>query len=590
MTISARESNLGELLWDNNAYVVPVYQRDYAWEKEQTTAFWDTVLAATTEHAEYFLGSIVLVKTEANQILELLDGQQRMATLALLLAAFRSELESLSSQPAAEAIGLIGRALEVTITRVPQGVPLARGLNTHVRLNERDATFFEDFLRQRSPQAVHRSHERIEKAYSFFRAKIRDCLESGGRWNDIVHLWDAVSGALSEHLQYVRIEVSDIDTAQAVFESLNSAGLALTKADLIKNYLLMESRPSEQAALAQWNTTLDALGASTDLTQYIRTFCNSHFEFVRTDRLYAAVKSIAVKRPSLSSQETPDVFLRDLAQSASIYAYLASPDSSVWTEPEVLRDLEDLRDLAAVTVLVPLLAAYRVTSAAGSGVTFKQVLSKFLTFQVRSIVVGPRTANEFETQYSEWAVAMSKGTKSAEEVLGELDLSITSDDEFLDDMRRLEVRRLKTARVLLARINDHAAPKTGAAAGNGAGSISDTIRSGRTIHVEHVIPQTETPYWNAVLDRDGLKHENVVERFGNLTLLRGRRNIQVSNGPFIDSEGRAEDPPRLDKNLAYRQAPADINWMLAEASEFGKAELEARQEQLAQWAVDTWRK
>jgi hypothetical protein len=384
--------------------------------------------------------------------------------------------------------------------------------------------------------------------------------------------------------------VSDIDTAQAVFESLNSAGLALTKADLIKNYLLMESRPSQQTALAQWDSTLDALGASIDLTQYIRTFCNSHFEFVRTDRLYAAVKTIAVKRPSLTSQVRPDVFLRDLSQSATVYANLASPDASVWTDPEVLRDLEDLRDLAAVTVLVPLLAAYRMTAAGSSGVTFKQVVSKFLTFQVRSIVVGPKTANEFETQYSEWAVAMTKGTKSVEQVLSELSASITSDADFLSDMKRLEVKRLKTARVLLARINDYNAPKTGAAGGGENGSISDTIRSGRTVHVEHVIPQTESTYWKAILDRDGLKHENVVDQLGNLTLLRGRRNIQVSNGPFIDPAGRAATPPRLDKNLAYRQAPADINYLLGNATEFGKSELDARQQQLAEWAVGTWPK
>ena len=590
MSISARESNLGELLWDHSAYFVPVYQRDYSWDKEQTSSFWDTVQAAARENTEYFLGSLVLVKTSAKQVLEVLDGQQRLATLTILLAAFKAELSLINTQAAQEAIHSIDMALDVKVAQqLPAGIPLKKGINTHIRLNDRDCLFYEDLIRVKAPSPVHRSHELILKAYEFFGQKIRETVASGGLYSDVVHLWDDFEAALTDYLLYVRIEVSDIDTAQAVFESLNSAGLALTKADLIKNYLLMESRPNQQAALALWDTTVDALG-SLDLTQYIRTFCNAKFEFVRTDRLYAAVKGIAVSRPALSSQVKPDIFLKDLSQSAIIYANLAAPDASVWTDPIVLRDLEDLRDLGATTVLVPLLAAYHAACAPGSATSFKDVVAKFLTFQVRSIVVGPRTANEFETQYSEWAVALSKCATTLAQVLGELDASITDDKQFLSDMERFQVKRLKTARVLLARINDHSAPKVGAAAGAGAGSISDTIRNGKTIHVEHVIPQSSTPYWDAVLKGDGLDREKVVDMFGNLTLLLGKRNIQVSNGPFIDQAGRAISPPKLDKNAAYGQASGDINHLLANVSSFGKQELDDRQAQLAQWAVSTWPK
>lgn len=385
MSISARESNLAELLWDNIAYFVPVYQRDYSWDKEQTSSFWTTVQAAAQGRTEYFLGSIVLVKTTSKQILEVLDGQQRLATLTLLLAAFKSELAA-AGQSAEEAIDMINRALDVMVNKVPDDIPLNKGRNSHILLNNRDSGFFQDFVRGEAPSPQHKSHERIDKAFRFFCDRIKKTVESNNPWTSVLHLWDDVQAALTDYLLYVRIEVGDIDTAQAVFESLNSAGLALTKADLIKNYLLMESQPNLREALTLWDGTVDAL-ETLDLTSYVRAFCNSRFEFVRTDKLYAAVKSIAVKRPARTSQVTVAQFLKDLNRSSAAYASLAAPDSSTWPDPDVLRDLEDLRDLGATTVLVPLLAALHATATPDCPVGFKQVVSRFLTFHVRSIVV-----------------------------------------------------------------------------------------------------------------------------------------------------------------------------------------------------------
>lgn len=591
MTILATQSTLNALLWDANAYFVPIYQRNYSWDKEQITRLWETLCTSAADNQDYFLGSVVLVKTESEQIFEVLDGQQRLATLLLLLAAFRKHLTRVAGQPGVDARALIGRALEIVVNgTVPQGIPFHAGMQTHFRLNDQDHAFFAATIAGNSPEPSHASHRLIRKAFNYFDNQIGDKLQAGG-WNDAGHLWNSIANALTQHLFYVRITVSNISTAQAVFESLNSAGMDLTKADLIKNYLLMNIPSYQHAvALAEWTNTTSTLGETLDLTTFIRAYWNSRVEFVRTDRLYEELREVvvpnpaAVPAPSTRTGRTPPFqmlpmsFLQELSANATIAYHMASPDSTHWPDAALLRDLEDLRDLGASTVWVPLLAAHVAASQPGSQFTFADVVRRFLSLHVRYIVVGPGTANDVEKKYSEWAVSMRSDPINLAGVMSEVDQITPGDTEFKADMLRFSVKRLKTARVMLARINDQNAPKTGASGGAATpGAIARTIRDGAQIHVEHVIPQEDTQ-WKTFLSSEQLLHDEVVDRFGNLTLLLGPRNIAISNKPFGD------------KKSEYVAASGDINFLLSNAAKFGKQELSDRSEQLADWAVLTWPK
>lgn len=589
MSIGARESTLYELLWDANVYYVPIYQRNYSWDKEQTSRLWETIYTAATDQQDYFLGSVVLVETGSQQILEVLDGQQRIATLLLLLAAFSKHLAASTDQPCQDANALIGRALRVVVNgTIPPGTPFQPGMQPHMHLNDQDHQFYADTISGASPEPRHSSHRLIKKAFAYFDAQIKAELRNG-RWNSPSHFWDAIASALTQHLLYVRISVNNISTAQAVFESLNSAGLDLTKADLIKNYLLMNI-PSHQhtLALAEWTNAANTLGETVDLTAYIRAFWNSAVEFVRTDRLYEELREVVVPNPSPTPSANPRTgktppfqmlpmkFLQELSADAEIQYRLAMPEMSFWSDSALCRDLEDLRDLGAMTVWVPLMAAYRATAGASATLRFADVVRQFLTLHVRYIVVGIGTANAVEQKYSEWAIRMRKDPAELPVIMDTIRNLIPADADFRNDMLRFTTKRLKTARVMLARINDQDAPKTGVGGGAAAPSvISQTIRDGSTVHVEHVIPQDATQ-WADFLKTEGLAHEDVVDELANLTLLLGARNISISNKPFDQ------------KKVEYANASGDINYLLANASQFGAAELQARKDQLADWALITW--
>jgi uncharacterized protein with ParB-like and HNH nuclease domain len=92
---------LGDLLTEKKPIRVPPYQRDYSWRAEQVTDFWDDLVhferecSRNCDSPEYFLGTIVIVNTDKYR--EILDGQQRLATATILLAAIRNRARELGS-------------------------------------------------------------------------------------------------------------------------------------------------------------------------------------------------------------------------------------------------------------------------------------------------------------------------------------------------------------------------------------------------------------------------------------------------------------------------------------------------------------
>jgi uncharacterized protein with ParB-like and HNH nuclease domain len=102
--IDATRKSLGELLgrYERRPVVLPEFQRPYSWDKAHVVAFWDDLktfratYAASPVTASYFLGSIVVLKSDSQIIL--LDGQQRLATATIALSAIRDVARGLDPQ------------------------------------------------------------------------------------------------------------------------------------------------------------------------------------------------------------------------------------------------------------------------------------------------------------------------------------------------------------------------------------------------------------------------------------------------------------------------------------------------------------
>jgi uncharacterized protein with ParB-like and HNH nuclease domain len=140
VNIHGAEYPIQKVFSDDFFFTIPLYQRPYAWKKEQAEALFDdlnTFAGSSGERLEdlnpYFLGSVVLIKGDDPEA-EIVDGQQRLTTLAILLAAIRSLVSS-------------GLARELTPFLYQQGNSIIGSSNRYrLKLRERDEEFFQQYV------------------------------------------------------------------------------------------------------------------------------------------------------------------------------------------------------------------------------------------------------------------------------------------------------------------------------------------------------------------------------------------------------------------------------------------------------------
>ncbi|MGK2320823.1 DUF262 domain-containing protein [Gordonia rhizosphera NBRC 16068] len=245
--MQAGDVKLGAIFFDNHRYEIPMFQRPYVWGQERNwLPLWNDIAAAADgvvgnmltgdwpeEPPTYFLGAIVVKATPSHpQRLGgsiLVDGQQRLTTLQVMLAAARSVATELGANSAA---GRFDAWVENDQKAVHEKWP--------------DDKYKLWPLPQDRPQylwAVRRPDDqepcpdgahRISEARLWFEDAIRDWATCDGDPSDRL---DALHSALETRIALVRITLEKTDNAQVIFEALNHRGVELSQSDLVKNLL-----------------------------------------------------------------------------------------------------------------------------------------------------------------------------------------------------------------------------------------------------------------------------------------------------------------------------------------------------------------
>ncbi|WP_290658341.1 DUF262 domain-containing protein [Kocuria sp.] len=261
----------------NLTYVIPPYQREYSWQRGQWESLFQDLLEAEGQH---FLGTIITLNNSTdtmNPRLELIDGQQRLTTLSILLAACYSVLvEHREELDFDQSFGVqsLDRQLVIAGTKAPRLVLQTQGENRkdyHWMLHEAGLPVDE----VESPYCGLR---RIVRCFNHFRGAILELAEEPGDPDApamtppeaACRMMSAVNNAI-----IVKIEVSTASDAFTLFESLNNRGLPLSPVDLIKNqFLALSDARGEmdvQDAFTRWDGMLRNLGDS----------YNNHERFLR---------------------------------------------------------------------------------------------------------------------------------------------------------------------------------------------------------------------------------------------------------------------------------------------------------------------
>ncbi|WP_019531273.1 DUF262 domain-containing protein [Dasania marina] len=260
-------------------YAIPRYQREYKWGKGS----WDNLFDDLLENdPNYFLGSIICInQTEdalAIQQLELVDGQQRMTTLSILLAAIYQAYDDLPTannlpfEAQIERHNLKHRLVLKKDATKPRLIPQVQ--------NENQQDYFAVLkmagIISIADTVSNAGNRRVFKAYRHFKDRIREYINpQPDPLQALVRLVEKVNSAT-----LVKIEVASHSDAYTLFESLNNRGVPLTAVDLIKNKLLAKLEYAEPGNIErhfnQWGKVIKALSDDYALQErYFRQYYNA---------------------------------------------------------------------------------------------------------------------------------------------------------------------------------------------------------------------------------------------------------------------------------------------------------------------------
>lgn len=268
-------------LFDNQLrifYQIPRYQRPYKWTKKQWEQLFDDILE---NESGYFLGSIICINqsqdSHAAQALELIDGQQRMTTLAILLGAIYftlSQYEDGFDEEQKHAHFSLKRRLVLKGT--------LDSLRIIPQVHESNQADFQSLMAayrliSQVPQLPNAGNRRMWRAATYFERRLQQlCPENdpATACKELLVFLDRILATV-----IVKIEVGSHADAYTLFESLNNRGEKLTGVDLIKNKMLASLEQSDpgqiEAHFDQWNALIAHLGSDeTDQERFFRHFYN----------------------------------------------------------------------------------------------------------------------------------------------------------------------------------------------------------------------------------------------------------------------------------------------------------------------------
>ena len=324
--------------------VVPPNQRDYSWtEKEVTTLIEDFARSIGAGDPTYFVGTIVTIR-KGQDVLEVVDGQQRLATTAILLAEIRNYLRD--SEP--EICRSIGEFLATIDREQREEVP-------RLRLNLDDNDYFRARLTGAgpAPAATKPSHRLLDDAFGEVRGQLKNVVSSLDEKDhgDELNRWISF---LEFRAVAVLLEAPNEADAYRMFETLNDRGLWTSQADLVKNYLFGRANDRIGEVQHRWSAMRGALETieDDDLTiRFLRHALTMMDGIVREHEVYGVVQRVA-KGPQAVVQLTGR-----LATMAGTYVAIYNADHEKWNKSDATRKAVEVLNLLDVKPMRPLLLA-----------------------------------------------------------------------------------------------------------------------------------------------------------------------------------------------------------------------------------------
>ncbi|MBF2759560.1 MAG: DUF262 domain-containing protein [Ectothiorhodospiraceae bacterium AqS1] len=536
-----------------NQFVVPIYQRRYAWGREQCNRLWEDIENAGMNSSviAHFMGSVVYIDQDINLISHstpqiLIDGQQRLTTITLLLAAIADilgEEKSISGFKSKKIRNYYLRNNE------EQG-----DLQYKLILSDIDRSTLISIINQNSTS---RDSIRVTSSYEFLKEKIESCKSA-----DLEIIWKGIS-----KLKIVEIGLErGKDNPQLIFECMNSTGRSLSQSDLIRNFVLMNLTQREQENLYKnhWKPMEDEFPQK----EYDKNFDSfmRHYLTLKTGtipkigRIYDTFKKCFIEH-----KDNAEKLIDDIKNYSRYYSAIALGKES---DP-VLKILFERIKILNVEVSFPLLL--KVYGSYKKGVIEKNDIVKIVrtveSYIFRRAICGIPTSALNKIFPPLINSIMEKKEGYIEKINSHLlKNKFPSDEEFKGDLMREDIyTSLSPARrkYLLDRLENH-----------------DRKEDSREYNysIEHIMPQKLDAQWKKDLGDDYERiHDKYLHSIGNLTL--SGYNSQYSNRSFTE---------KRDMNNGFKKSPLHLNEGLGDIDLWNEDAIRDRAEKLSNLALTVW--
>lgn len=533
MKIDAHGRKIREILERKICYEIPDYQRPYSWTKDEIDDLFTDLDSAVDTANNHFFGAVVFntERKETDQVVEVIDGQQRLTTLMLIFYSIRTiySEERFNSEK-----GILTRRANVeNLLEFLDDDGEVIGLK--LKLGEANREFFKSYIVDAwnknddekelvKKEFKNKNNLKVNKpiidAYGHICSVLHDKIKSLSNTQSYTYL-KKYHNCLLDKFEVVEIEVENDVDAFLIFETLNDRGLELSSVDLIKNKLFKNCSVSKEFEIVKekWIKVLGIIDDAKEVKKFIRHYWISKHCFVSAPSLFKEVRDY-VENDYVKSKE----IVEDLYKLSRYYDSLRNPNDKFLSSKKLIEVLEEMRALNFDLNYPILLSAFN--RYPNDEEKIYKIAKLTLNFLIRYISVLKRKPSAIEKIFGELARELD-----IDKVGKELN-KYAKDSEFENAIKSLYVKTTSYSTYYLLVEYEKSL------------HINEKwISPGRkNVTIEHILPQTiseKNDYgkkWIKAFEDCDESYELYINALGNLTLLGQSGQNKASNKFFDDKK------------------------------------------------------
>jgi uncharacterized protein with ParB-like and HNH nuclease domain len=545
--INATKEKLSSFFQGNMQYIVPFFQRSYVWGEDNWSTLWEHISRIQEENTkkhEHFIGTLIVKQRPSERVQEssfdLIDGQQRLTTFALLLKALAN-----TASNSGDFVKLKEKTNELLVFEDSRG-------KKHIRIehSRNDKEYFECLLLDGDRSKLKKSDHKILKAYDFFESKLKT-------FDDEKR--DQLKNIVQNSVPVISMLLAKDDDEQEIFDTINSLGVRLTTGELLKNFVFQETQIQDQYdeywfdifegdedLIAFWNRTKTSgriPRPNIELLLYAYLIIQTRKE-VRLEKLFQEYKTW-LKDKSLIDRKS---FLKDLKRYAEVYSEF--PEGNALNEISFSEDekrfFHVIENLEITTVVPLILFIYKEVENNSERTKMLNMLESYLVRRNVCRLTTKNYNNLFIQIIQQLIDRKDISSKSLKEVLGgykEDTNKFPSDAEFKSAFCEESISNSNAWEILyciaLYLVNN---------------KNSDVKKlASNSYSVEHIMPQKWEDNWMTRKFNDNEKaiRYKKLRTLGNLTLVTQSLNSKMKNGDWSIKKKHLTEHSKLKITTDY---------------------------------------